>query len=293
VRLNSVRNARPARSALSRLASTAAAGPAPALSGEKRAPVLVVALATTAVKGLHLCAREALTLERTGVAENRRFYLIDERARMVNGKMIGVLAAVRADYEPAAERLTMSFPDGSVVSDTVRLGADVETRFFSRTLTARLLEGPWSEAISTYTGRRLRLVRAEESRGGVDRGVEGSVSLISRASVAHLEAIAGGHTVDARRFRMLIEVAGTDAHAEDQWVGREVQIGQARVAFRGHVGRCLVTSQSPDSGLVDMPTLELLSYRRDLPTTEPLAFGVFGEVLEPGLVRLGDPVNLG
>jgi hypothetical protein len=42
-----------------------------------------------------------------------------------------------------------------------------------------------------------------------------------------------------------------------------------------------------------MPTLELLSYRRDLPSTEPLAFGVFGEVLEPGLVRLGDPVDPG
>jgi uncharacterized protein YcbX len=254
----------------------------------------VVALATTPVKGLSMCARDELTLERTGVAENRRFYLIDESARMVNGKTIGVLAAVRADYEPADERLTMAFPDGSVVSDTVRLGPEIETRFFSRTPTARIVVGPWSEAISAYTGRQLRLVRAEESRGGgVDRGVEGSVSLISRASVEHLEAIAGGHTVDARRFRMLIEVAGTDAHAEDLWVGQTMQIGQARVAFRGHVGRCLVTSQSPDSGLVDMPTLELLSYRRDLPTTEPLAFGVFGEVLEPGLVRLGDTVNPG
>jgi hypothetical protein len=254
----------------------------------------VVALATTPVKGLRLCPREELSLERTGVAENRRFYLIDERARMVNGKTIGILAAVRADYDPAAERLTMTFPDGSSVSDTVRLDTEIETRFFSRTPTARIVVGPWSEALSAYTGRQLRLVRAEESRGGgVDRGVEGTVSLISRASVEHLEAIAGGHAVDARRFRMLIEVAGTDAHAEDLWVGHTVQIGQTRVAFRGHVGRCLVTSQSPDSGLVDMPTLELLSYRRDMPTTEPLAFGVFGEVLEPGLVRLGDTLNPG
>jgi uncharacterized protein YcbX len=62
------------------------------------------------------------------------------------------------------------------------------------------------------------------------------------------------------------------------------------VAFRGHVGRCLVTSQSPDTGVVDLPTLELLSYRRGAATTEPLAFGVFGEVLEPGTVRIGDSV---
>ena len=91
---------------------------------------------------------------------------------------------------------------------------------------------------------------------------------------------------------MLIEVAGPDPHQEDLWVGRTLRIGDAQVAMRGHVGRCLVTSQSPDTGLVDLPTLELLSYRRGLQTSEPLAFGVFGEVLEPGAVRLGDAITL-
>ena len=38
--------------------------------------------------------------------------------------------------------------------------------------------------------------------------------------------------------------------------------------------------------------LDLLSYRLGLETTERLAFGVFGEVLEPGLVRVGDTVAL-
>jgi hypothetical protein len=36
----------------------------------------------------------------------------------------------------------------------------------------------------------------------------------------------------------------------------------------------------------------LLSYRRGVGTTKPLAFGVFGEALEPGRVRLGDGVTL-
>jgi len=152
--------------------------------------------------------------------------------------------------------------------------------------------GPWSEAISSYTGTQLRLVRADPVDGGVDRGAKGSVSLISAASVAHLQSLAGGRSVDARRFRMLIEVAGPDPHQEDLWVGRTLRIGDAQVAMRGHVGRCLVTSQSPDTGLVDLPTLELLSYRRGLQTSEPLAFGVFGEVLEPGAVRLGDAITL-
>lgn len=39
--------------------------------------------------------------------------------------------------------------------------------------------------------------------------------------------------------------------------------------------------------------LDLLrSYRGDLDTTEPLAFGVYGEVLEGGTVAVGDAVRL-
>ena len=36
------------------------------------------------------------------------------------------------------------------------------------------------------------------------------------------------------------------------------------------------------------PTLS--EYRRGEQTSEPLAFGIYGEVIEPGSVRLGDPV---
>jgi uncharacterized protein len=253
-------------------------------------PAVVTELAITPVKGLRLCAREEVMLERAGVLENRRFYLIDERARMVNGKRVGVLSAVRADFDVDSDHLTISFPDGARVSGPVQLGQALETRFFSRRPVARLLVGPWSQALSEYTGAQLRLVQANPEEGGVDRGLAGAVSLISAASVARLEAVAGGREVDPRRFRMLIEVAGPDAHEEDEWVGRTLRVGQARVAFRGHVGRCLVTSQSPDTGVVDLPTLELLSYRRGAATSEPLAFGVFGEVLEPGPVRIGDSV---
>ena len=198
---------------------------------------------------------------------------------------------MRADFDVDAGRLTMILPDGSEISDVVRLDGELETRFFSGRPIARLVVGPWSQALSDFAGAELRLVQADPERGGVDRGPAGSVSLISTASVARLEALTDGRAVDPRRFRMLVEVAGPQAHEEDEWVGRSASIGAARVAFRGHVGRCLVTSQSPDTGIVDLPTLELLSYRRGLPTTEPLAFGVFGEVLEPGMVRVGDSVT--
>jgi uncharacterized protein len=86
-------------------------------------------------------------------------------------------------------------------------------------------------------------------------------------------------------------VDGLDAHSEDGWVGATVRVGEALVAFEGHVGRCNITTRNPVTGQVDVPTLKLLgTYRQELDTTEPLAFGVYGRVVEPGVVRVGDAV---
>ena len=91
----------------------------------------------------------------------------------------------------------------------------------------------------------------------------------------------------------MIEVDGVAAHAEDGWVGRSVRIGDAVVAFGGHVGRCLITSRHPETGEVDLPTLDILAgYRGNVEATEPLPFGVYGEVREPGVIALGDEVQL-
>ena len=252
----------------------------------------VTRLSTTPVKGLRLAAVDSLQLDEAGVADDRRFYVIDDRDRMVNAKQIGALTAVVADYEPEHHRLTLRFPDRGVVTGLVEPGPLVETSFFSQRLRAMLVPGPWAAALSEFAGRPLRLVEAGPRRPGIDRGAEGAVSLISRASLARFARQAGEDEVDARRFRMLIEIDGVDAHAEDGWVGRELRAGEALLRMRGHVGRCLVTSRHPDSGEVDLPTLDVLgSYRRAADTTEPLAFGVYGSVTEPGRVSVGDPVE--
>jgi uncharacterized protein len=234
-------------------------------------------------------------LEHGGVRENRRFYLVDERGRMVNGKQIGELSELRAEYRDAERTLTLTLPGGEPISGPVRLGGEIDTRFFSMTLRAPVVLGPWSDAISAHVGRSLRLVEADPARKGVDRGDRGTVSLVSRGSLDRLAAVAGnGGEIDPRRFRMLVEIDGVDPHGEDAWVGSRVRIGEALVGFNGHVGRCLVTSRDPNTGTIDLPTLDLLrEYRGDEPSTEPLPFGIYGEVIEPGTVRLGDPVSAG
>jgi uncharacterized protein YcbX len=255
---------------------------------------VVTGLAVTPVKATRLHAVDSLTLGPTGVRENRRFYVIDERDRMINSKVLGALQTVVADYSEASEaerRLRLTLPDGRVVEDSVRLGDPVSTRFFSQIAQGRLVEGPWSQALSETCGQPLRLVEADDQGTAVDRGADGAVSLISRESLARLAEVGGQDSVDSRRFRMLVEIDGVGAHEEDRWVGRSVRIGAAAVEFTGHVGRCLITSRDPDSGQVDLPTLDILgSYRSGLDTTEPLPFGIWGRVLEPGTVRVGDQV---
>jgi uncharacterized protein YcbX len=150
--------------------------------------------------------------------------------------------------------------------------------------------GPWSEALSEYVSSPLWLVESVDG-GAVDRRGEGAASLISRASLARLAEAGGESDVDTRRFRMLIEIDGVAAHAEDEWVGRSVRVGDALIEFGGHVGRCLITSRHPETGVVDLPTLDILrDYRGELQTTEPLPFGIYGPVLEPGAIKVGDEV---
>ncbi|HWE07718.1 MAG TPA: MOSC N-terminal beta barrel domain-containing protein [Solirubrobacteraceae bacterium] len=253
-------------------------------------PITVTSLAIAPVKAMRLRQVQEIELDEQGAAGDRRFYVVDERGRMVNGKQFAQLQTIVPDYDAETSRLTLTFPNGEAVSGQVEPGEAVTARFYRRTDEIPELRGPFSEAVSAHVGHSLRIVAAAS---GVDRGHAGATSLISRASLRRLAEAAGQDSIDPRRFRMLIEIDGVAAHEEDGWIDRRVRAGEALVRMRGHVGRCLITSRDPDSARGDLPTLDLLrSYRSDVGTTEPLPFGVYGEVLEGGRVRVADPVAL-
>jgi uncharacterized protein YcbX len=246
------------------------------------------------VKGLALVHPEEVMLDRCGVAENRRFHIVDAHGRRYNQLRNGALVQIRPDYDPRGERLTLHFPDGSVADGELVLGDEVTTDFYGRPVTGRLVHGPWSEALSAWAGTPLRLVQSAAGKA-VDRG-RGHVSLISRASLEELGHHAGTDPVDGRRFRMLFELAGCEPHEEDGWVKRQVRIGDALVRLRGDVGRCAITTQNPDTGAPDLDTLRTISTYRGFTTNEDgkrhIPFGVYGEVVEPGRVALRAAANV-
>jgi uncharacterized protein YcbX len=241
---------------------------------------------------MRLASVEKIELDTTGVRGDRRFYVVDADDALVNAKRAPVLLTVRPLVEDG--RLALRFPDDATVEAEVRLGDRVETSFYGRPVVGRIVEGPFDDALSELVGKPVRLARTEREGDGVDRGRLAPASLVSTASLEALRAAAGvGERVDGRRFRMTVGVDGAVAHAEDGWIGERVRIGGAVVFVREKVGRCAVTTRDPDTGIRDLDTLgAIAAYREDVPTNEPLPFGVWCEVVEPGPVALGDPVEV-
>lgn len=246
-------------------------------------------IAIAPVKSMALVFLDRAELGRDGIAGDRAFALIDERGRLVNGKRAGQLATVVVDHDPASGVLSMRFPDGSRASGVAAVGDPVEAWFFGELRPARAVGGPWAAALQAWTGMDLRLVALAGGQGPDHRL---TTTLLSSAALAELAAVGGASApLDRRRFRMTFGIDGIAAYAEDGWIGREVRVGGAVVRVEGNVGRCATTTQDPDTGRPSFDTLKAIQDSRGhLPSTEPLPFGVLGEVVQPGPVAVGDPV---
>ncbi len=251
---------------------------------------VVARISIAPVKSLGLVHPESVELTAYGAAGDRVFAVIDAEGKLANGTKHGPLVRVRTAYD--GERLTLTLPDGTEVSDDVRLGQALTPVFYGEERAARLVVGPFAEALSSVDGSPLRLVRMDDGEG-IDRPGDGTVSLLSTAALTAMADQAGEvEPVDGRRFRMTFLLDGVPANAEDAWVGREVRIGTATVRVAGNIGRCSITQQDPDTGIKSFDTLKLIhAARGEMPTTEPLPFGVHAEVVVPGRVAVGDEVT--
>jgi uncharacterized protein YcbX len=246
-------------------------------------------LSIAPVKGLALEHRDEIELTEQGVREDRRFFLVDDTGRLIDGLLAGRMVQVAAHIDPDGTHMRMTFPDGEVIEDDVRVTEPVITRMYGRTVLGHVVDGPWAEGLEPFAGRHLHLVRTSSPGGTREKH---PATLITDGSLDLLGQHLGGVPVDGRRFRMLIGLEGGAAHEEDTWIGSRIELGETRMFVSRQVARCAITTQDPDTGVVDTDTLRTIISYRGLRDGENVDFGVYGEVERPGRIRLGDDVRV-
>jgi uncharacterized protein YcbX len=256
-------------------------------------PARVFRFCITPVKGTALLHPADVSLDEAGIAENRRFHLVDERGELFSGHELGSLVKIQASWDIASETLTLVMPDGVQVSgSTEDLGEAVSTHFFkTRFVSGHIVEGPWAQVFSDYVGQPVRLARTDEAGTGPDVH---PLTVVSNESVTELATQAGRtDDIDSRRFRINIELEGCRPHEEDSWDGHAVRVGQATLRILGQVPRCRVTTQDPNTGEKDFDALgEIVKYRPRIVGDGGIPFGVYALVETPGVASVGDLVEL-
>ncbi|WP_424831534.1 MOSC domain-containing protein [Ruegeria sp.] len=128
-----------------------------------------------------------------------------------------------------------------------------------------------------------RIVRVP-GRGMTDSDYP-SISLCNMASHRAVEQQLG-KSLSPVRWRGNIWFEGLPLWEEFDWLGRDIQIGEAVLHVRERITRCLATTANPETGERDADTLGALN------SWDHQDFGVYAEVIRGGEIRLDDEVRV-
>ena len=255
---------------------------------------VVTLLSTTPIKGLRMRHPATVMLDRSGAAGDRDFMLVDDQRKLVSITTLGALVRIGAEWDPARRQLDLLNTDGErICSGTVELAEGVIVDCYGfETKAARYAPGPWDALFEQVVGRRLRLVKTDHPGGGSDVG---PVTLMGEGSLRALERESGLGPIDPRRFRMLIQFATEHEHVEDGWEGLTLDAGGARLRVGKAVPRCAAITRHPEEGQRDLPIVSAIRAYRGIQQTgfgSGVPFGVYADVIESGLVSVGDGLRI-
>lgn len=209
---------------------------------------------------------DALHVKTRGAQGDRLFAIRDAQGKLGSGKhtrrfrRIEGLFGFQASYCNGVPHIR--FPDGTQLSG----------------------DDPFiHQALSDALGLPVTLVREAE----VPHFDSAPIHLVTSASLAGLRAALPAAGIDARRFRpnLVIEIPGADA-IEQGWIGKRLRIGEVELQVSDTTERCGMVAFA-QSELPKAP--EVL---RHITQHADLEFGVYAQVLVPGIVQIGSPVVL-
>jgi uncharacterized protein YcbX len=262
---------------------------------------------------------EQAELHASGVAADRGWALIDlQTGKIASAKQPRLwrcLLQLRAEYHTCvgrarrADGVTITLPDGSEVR-AGEPGAD--------------------EALSRFAGRPVELRRGRASGAGIDRavpeevldqGVDAKVAfesielsqatpgnsfvdyapvhLITTATLAAVASSTAGTPPHPWVFRpnLILATPGLSGYAENDWVGRQVAIGdQVRLEILLPTPRCAVPTLAHGTHAGNPEVLRALARANRIPIDGfgmQTCAGVYARVTRPGRVRTGDEVRIG
>jgi uncharacterized protein YcbX len=108
-------------------------------------------------------------------------------------------------------------------------------------------------------GAGLRLMRL--NRGLFDAM---PVSLITASTVSALCGLAGVPAAELRfRPNLVVTPASGAPHAEEEWVGRQLRVGEAIIRIDRRDSRCVIVNVDPATGRQDAATLKIVGSCND------------------------------
>lgn len=258
----------------------------------------VSGIGMTFVKCTRFLNVDAARVELHGIAGDRAFILLDRHDAPLPPQHHGLFASLTFRFDPASDRLTLTFPDGrSIEGDGAGKGPAWAIDYMGmRTVEVRDVEDSWNHLLSDHAGRPVRMVKSVRDGGGIDVL---PITFFTTGSLASLSERIGA-PVDPRRFRANFIIDNDQPFAEDEWEGKVLRIGGAVLRVRSRVPRCIVTQSHPESGANDLAVVPALGKFRErvhlpdglMPSYSTPAFASYADVLEAGSVRCGDRVEL-
>lgn len=255
-------------------------------------------------------------LDVLGIVGDRHWATRDEvRGGIRGAKKIGALMQFAARYEDGlGGHATITCPDGSTFSTS---DADASTRL-SAALEHEVTLWPLQPAEDLDHYRRgpsdggdpmteLRAVFGREADEPIPdlsifppevmefESPPGTyldafpLMLMTTSAMRSMAIATPDSAVDIRRFRpsMLIDSGDAPGHPEMEWIGRTVRLGDAELSIRGGCPRCIMVTRRIDD---DTPADRRIL--RHIVVDLAQCVGVYATVTKPGVVRIGDRVEV-
>jgi uncharacterized protein YcbX len=183
------------------------------------------------------------------------------------------IALLRSHFEPRSGVLTIRAPGGAIVAENVLTAAGRER------IGAFLIDFLGEEARG-----RPRFHHVPGHTFGDQRVPV--VSLISLTSIRDYESRVGARR-HRRRFRANVWFSGAAPWAELDWVGKELQLGGAKLRVMKRIARCPATEVNPETAERDLRPVEEL--RRLYGHVD---LGIHAQVIEGGRFAVGDAIEV-